>query len=371
MAYTTHGAPTRHPTTTDTNHPGSSGIANHPTAALTNHPASGGVLPPPAVPTLTAPAANANVFNGIAVTVSATSTDLDLDRMDWVLDPGGSEVIVATDAAAPYSQSWTPTGVADGAHTLVARAVRGVLSTDSASITINVGEVLHTLVTSVTCLRAWQSDFGVTDAGGGFCSSWTDQKNGVNALQATGANQPAIVANSVGTRTSIRGDGSNDLLRDATLDLPAPSAGTPTFIWAVVTQRTWVASKSIFSSGTTGFNTCITTPGAGSTPQLVIFNAGSVPPSNAGAAVGVPTRIEAYFSNQTSDYLKAGTVTTTGTATGLSNPPAGFNMCAVSNGTGAANCDIYAVLVFSGLPSGAELAALSAAAAAMYPGVAV
>lgn len=45
MAYTTHGAPTRHPTTTDTNHPGSSGITNH-ASGITNYPnSSGGGVP--------------------------------------------------------------------------------------------------------------------------------------------------------------------------------------------------------------------------------------------------------------------------------------------------------------------------------------
>lgn len=158
-----------------------------------------GAAPPPAAPTLTAPAASANVFNTVAVTVSATSSDGDLDRIDWVLDPGGGEVIVATDASAPYSQSWTPTGITLGAHTLVARSVRGGLHTDSASITINVGEVIWVQVASFTCLRGWQSDFGITTGGTPLASgigpppalTLTGSVTGVQALrveiQTTGA----------------------------------------------------------------------------------------------------------------------------------------------------------------------------------------
>lgn len=95
--------------------------------------------PPPAVPVLTAPSGGATVTNGTPVTVSATSTDGDLTAMQWVLDPGtGGETVVATDLVAPYSTSWTPTGVSAGSHTLVARAVRGPQSTDSTSISITV-----------------------------------------------------------------------------------------------------------------------------------------------------------------------------------------------------------------------------------------
>lgn len=322
--------------------------------------------PPPAVPTLTAPAANANVFNSIAVTVSATSTDGDLDRIDWVLDPGGGEVVIATDSAAPYSQSWTPTGVTDGAHTLVARAVRGAQHTDSASITVNVGEVLHSLVTSVTCLRAWQSDFGVHDAGGGVCDSWVDAKSGVSAAQATGANQPAIVANAYGSHTALRFDGTNDLLNDTTLDIPPPGT-TPTFVWGVVNRKTWVASHGPWSAAQTTDLVALFDHTA--TPSVVSYN--GVLKDALGLAVGTLTRTEQFFNNAGSDYVKLGTVTTTATTNfGNNNPAAGWLLGSISTTFGWSDCDILACLVFNGKPSAAELSALSAAAAAMYPGIA-
>lgn len=126
---------------------------------------AGGAPTPPAAPTVTVPSNNAHVFNGFSLTLSATSTDGDLTRIDWVLDPGGGETVVATDSAAPYSQPWTPTGVALGTHTLVARAVRGALTTDSAPITVVVDPVIFTRVASITCVRAWQSDLGLTPGG--------------------------------------------------------------------------------------------------------------------------------------------------------------------------------------------------------------
>jgi len=102
-----------------------------------------GGLPPPAVPILTAPLGGSSFYLGQSTTVSATSTDGDLTRIDFVLDPGGGETVVATDSTAPYSTGWTVSlGTALGAHTIVARAVRGVLSTDSAPAAITITPAL-------------------------------------------------------------------------------------------------------------------------------------------------------------------------------------------------------------------------------------
>lgn len=93
---------------------------------------------PPEAPTLTAPtAATAMVYVGQGVTVSATTTDGDLDEMRWIVDDGGGEVEVASDATSPYSTTWT---VAEdvAVYTLVARAVRAGLTTDSAPLTVYV-----------------------------------------------------------------------------------------------------------------------------------------------------------------------------------------------------------------------------------------
>lgn len=320
----------------------------------------------PAVPVLTAPTAGANVFNTVAVTVSATSTDGDLTRIDWVLDPGGSEVVVATDSTAPYSASWTPTGISDGNHLLVARAVRGGLTTDSASITIHVGEVLHKLVSSVTCLRAWQSDFGVHDDGSGKCDSWTDQKNGGVLAQATSTKRPAI-ATGVNGHPKLTFDANDDVLQEATLDLSAPG-GVVYFIWGIFSHDTWGATRTFFSMDGNGVGRI---GDLTSTPNMALSEASNGPLNN-GAALGSLVRCEAQFSASTGDYLKLGTVTAAGTNVGNSNPAAGVCVGGLTSAALALGGSVYVCLLFQGAaPSGAELAALSAAAAAMYPGVLV
>jgi hypothetical protein len=415
---------------------------------------AGGGGSPPAVPTLTAPANNDNVFNSVAVTVSATSPDGDLDRIDWVLDPGGSEVIIATDAVAPYSQSWTPTGITLGAHTLVARAVRGGQSTDSASITITVGEVLHLLAEAngaTGVLRAWQSDFGVTPGttlrafgptppavtvsgsppsgtipavrvemqlGGargvatfrysadnganwieqnvvtaatypalvpsalagitfafpnatydvsntylGTTSGWVCQKTGATAAMATAATQPVV--GTLSGRPNIIWSGAQRLF-ESTLPLPAPGT-TPTFVWFVARQTTWVINKALFAGAGVSVNISLLTKVA--TPNVQQF-CGSVN-NTIGIPVGTLVRGEAYYSASAADYVKVGaTIGNVGSCGGTA-PSTGFSIGDGSTGAFPAFVDYQAMILFNNKPSGAVLAALSAAASVMYPGIAV
>lgn len=226
---------------------------------------------------------------------------------------------------------------------------------------------LHRLVTSVTCLRAWQTDFGTPhNDGSGKCDSWTDRKNSTTATNATSTKRPAIVGAKIGVRTALQFDGVDDVLVETTLDPPAP-ATTNTFVWGVFTQRAWQASGT-YCSGAAGQMSVF---GHTSSPNMAAFNS-TIGPDNSGAAVGVPTRIELRYSGSTSDYLKLGATSVTGTSLGNTNPAAGWNIgAATSASVNPGAVDVYACLVFSGVPNAAELLALSQAAAQMYNGVAV
>lgn len=150
----------------------------------------GGGASPPAVPTLTAPAASSLHWHNKIVVVSATTPDGDLDEMRWVLDPGGSEVVVATDASSPYSTTWTiSTGIAPGAHTLVARAVRGGQTTDSAPISITIEQGV---VQPASC-KLWLE---ANDLAVGTLTTWADRSG--NGNDGTGVNSPTINTTSFG-----------------------------------------------------------------------------------------------------------------------------------------------------------------------------
>ena len=96
------------------------------TGLLGTSPDSGTVTPPPPPPAnvaptaaLTAPAANASVTQGNAITVTATAADSDgsIARVEFY----DGTTLIGTATAAPFSISWTNAGV--GAHSLTARAI--------------------------------------------------------------------------------------------------------------------------------------------------------------------------------------------------------------------------------------------------------
>ena len=94
----------------------------------------------PSAPTITAPANLAVVVRSTGVPVTATAVaGIVPDRIDWVLDPGVGEEVVATDAASPYSQTWNVAADAVlGAHTMVARLILGAHAIDSAAVNITI-----------------------------------------------------------------------------------------------------------------------------------------------------------------------------------------------------------------------------------------
>lgn len=184
----------------------------------------------PTAPTLTAPLDGVDVYPGVAVTVSATVTAGQVpDRIDFVLDPGVSEVVVATDSASPYSQSWTPTGVTPGAHTLVARFVYGSGSVDSAAADI----VLFDPTVPAAPLWWLRGDRGVTiDTG---VSIWEDAGSAAcDMVQATGGAQPSVVvaAPAYNGQDVIDFDGTDDKLGGPALSAVAvlPRVGS----WFIV-----------------------------------------------------------------------------------------------------------------------------------------
>lgn len=199
----------------------------------------------------------------------------------------------------------------------------------------------------------------------GTCSTWTDVKNSVGATQATAANQPRILSDVAG-RLSLSFDGSNDVLNDTTLDLPAPST-TNTFVWGVFRQRAWSAGLGPFAAAQTVGQMSFSQITASPDLNLTLGING---PVNAGAVLNTLVRYEGLWSNSTSDYIKLAATTVSGTNVGNTNPAAGYLLGGRTT-TASSSFDLLAHGVFQGKPSAAELTALTNAASAMYPGVSV
>lgn len=218
----------------------------------------------------------------------------------------------------------------------------------------------NTLVTSVTCLQAVQSDLGVT-RNGSTVSAWADQSgNGKDYSQGTGLNQPAYTEGALNGFASLLLDGTNSFMTSA---LTLPLAGTtPTFIWWVGRQITWTANDIWF--GDSGGNRMLVQQRTAS-PQLFQFNGVAANSNNAGT-LNSWFRGSAWFNNGTSDFLRVGATEITGSSAGNTTASAGRMLGATGAGTQAANIEIVALMYFSGLPSAGERAALSAAVTAKY-----
>jgi RHS repeat-associated protein len=90
---------------------------------------------PPAV-SVSKPGPGATVAGTAVTLTAAASDDGAVDHVDFLVDG----TVVGTDRAAPYTLSWNSTGVANGSHTITARAVdtAGNSATSSAvSVTVN------------------------------------------------------------------------------------------------------------------------------------------------------------------------------------------------------------------------------------------
>ena len=103
-------------------------------------PSGGGDQTPPTV-SLTAPASGATVAG--SVVLSATASDnVAVDHVDFLVD--GS--VVDSDSASPYSADWNSQSVANGSHTVSARAV------DTAGNSTNTSAISVTVLNSSTNL---------------------------------------------------------------------------------------------------------------------------------------------------------------------------------------------------------------------------
>lgn len=123
----------------------------------------------PTAPTVTAPTEAADIYDGVAVTLTATVTAGQVpDRIDFLLD---DSTVIATDSTSPYTQSWVPSGVAAGAHTIKARFVYGSGSVDSAAVNVTAYDSVAS-----RAIAAWVPA-GMTESGGKV-TAWANSGTG-------------------------------------------------------------------------------------------------------------------------------------------------------------------------------------------------
>ena len=212
-----------------------------------------------------------------------------------------------------------------------------------------------------------RSDLGVEASAGvpavvgvDSVTNWLDQSgNGQTFTEAS--TKPTYVVGA-GGRPALQFDGASQKL-DCTTLVPAAPGTTPMFIWSIVEAITWTNGDPIYSS-ITAATFVMELFQNGTTPNVACFN-GSTGPNNANLVLTTPRRVEDYYNNAVSDYLKIGTTSVTGTNKGNSSGGGGRRL-AGDNGTTRGNIRYYELLHLSRLPSAGELSQLDAYASGRY-----
>jgi hypothetical protein len=164
------------------------------------------------------------------------------------------------------------------------------------------------------------------------------------------------------SQPSVLFDGINDIAENLLLDLPAPGT-TPTFYWAVIRQVSWTPLDILFGAA----GGLLIRQFAGS-PNIGQQNPTGPVNAHGGLTVNTFLRLESYFSNSVSDYIKAGSaIASTGANAGNTDPTAGFALGNLpSAGSDWANIEVCEFWIFNVLPSTTQKAALDAYVTSRY-----
>lgn len=166
-------------------------------------------------------------------------------------------------------------------------------------------------------LLSWRRSDDATQSAGTL-TGWADRVGAATLTLIAGA--PAVTAAdaTISSRPSITFDGVDDAIAWL-MDRPAPDA-TPTTIIAVLKQVSFTASDAIWGAGNN-----ILALNQTSSPNVAMRN-NTLGPNNNGAAVGSWKAVFAQYTGSTSDSLRIGSVSVTGTNTGIQNPGATFTL---------------------------------------------
>ncbi len=181
------------------------------------------------------------------------------------------------------------------------------------------------------------------------CSALADQSgNSKSYSQATASKQP-LISIGLNGKAGLLFDGVSHTI-DSSLNLPAPGT-TPSFIFWVFRSIAYNNIGILFgpTSGTAGSKLILATS---STPNLAEFNGGANTNTNSALAINSWGACEAYFSATTSDYLRLGATTVSGTAVSATNSATGRQIGNANNlANRFQNMELLAVIYMSSLPS--------------------
>ncbi len=213
---------------------------------------------PPTV-SLTSPTNGATFTAPATVSLAATAQDTDGTITKVEFFQGATKL--GEDTTSPYTLTWT--NVPAGSYSLTAKATDngGAVAISSAvSITVNAsGSSVPT-----SGLQLWlKADAGVTSSASAV-SQWNDQSgNARNAVQATSASRPILVAGAVNGRPAVQFDGTNDFMT-FTLPVNGLTGITIALVGACTADRTGgstnAESAALFWNETASWGTVYLSP---------------------------------------------------------------------------------------------------------------
>ena len=207
-----------------------------------------------------------------------------------------------------------------------------------------------------------QGELGITIATG--VSAWASQISGttLNMAQATTTRQPVYTANdaTIWARSTVTSDGVDDTMASG-WTFPAPGT-TPSFIRCVANRVTDIVNGTLFGGNSNLVCRCL----RGSATQIRNNDANNGPLVT--MTVNTWYRTEHLFVNSTSDYLKVGANTGTGTDTG-NNTSSAWRLFGVSGAaTSPGNYALQKLLVCNANPTALQKALLDGIDSSFYNG---
>jgi hypothetical protein len=207
-------------------------------------------------------------------------------------------------------------------------------------------------------LQRVRADQGISESSGRI-SAWNDiSGNGLHYTQATGGARPLYDATGGPNGTPIVRFDSSSRSLDSALDLPAPGT-TPTTIWAIIRQVTWVSIARILDSTTPISNHLLWQR---LSADRISMGTTATNQNNA-ALVGTWARFENYWSGSAADYIKLIATPATG-GTGATDASVGRRIG--SPGGGGAVFDIAELLYINRALTADEKTQLDAYCTARY-----
>ncbi len=167
------------------------------------------------------------------------------------------------------------------------------------------------IILGSSMLQWCRSDLGLVI---GSAFDWADSGGTSKPYnEATAANGPSLTSVDATLRgyPTLSFNGTSQRATSA-LQLPAPGT-TPTLLWMIVKQKAWTLNNNVVS-GAGG----MVIRQSGSTPNMRIF-IGINGDANATGTLNSWFRVAAYINNQTTNYIKVGGTTATGTNAGNQN----------------------------------------------------